>query len=264
MQQVLVRGKPFSKVVCGTNAFYGRSHFSEARDMEYRSRCDDDCIKSVIARCLEYGVNTVESSANERIIRIISELRREVRAPIHFIGSTRIDKTSAMRSHQQKFRFLIENRADICVVHSQFVDRPRATEEIRGLREFTERTHEAGLIAGVSTHRVSTVELCEAHDYGIDVYLFPLNLQGFVYPGYDGDESVADRVRIVQNTPKPFILMKILAAGRIPPSEGLQFALETAKPGDIVTLGLSSVEEAEESLSLALARLEGAAPAEPS
>jgi len=261
MQQVLVRGKPFSKVVCGTNAFYGRSHFSEARDIEYRSRCDDDCIKAVIAKCLEFGINAVESSANERIVAIISDLRRRVQTPIHFIGSTRVDKTSTMRSHQQKFRFLIQNRADICVVHSQFVDRQRATEEIRGLREFTQRTHEAGLIAGVSTHRVSTVELCEDRDYGIDVYLFPLNPQGFVYPGYDGDDSVADRVRVVQNTPKPFILMKTLAAGRIPPSEGLQFALESAKPNDIVTLGLSSVEEAEESLSLALAWLERAASA---
>jgi hypothetical protein len=262
MQQVLVKGKSFSKVVCGTNAFYGRSHFSEARDIEYRSRCDDDYIKMVIARCLEFGINAIESSANERIVGIIADLRQQVQTPIRFIGSTRVDKTSAMKSHQRKFRFLIENRADICIVHSQFVERQRATEEIRGLREFTQRTHEAGLIAGVSAHRVSTVQLCEDHDYGIDVYLFPLNPQGFVYPGYDGEDTVADRVRIVQNTPKPFILMKTLAAGRIPPNEGLQFALETAKPNDIVTLGLSSVEEVEESLSLALAWLEKAAPTE--
>jgi hypothetical protein len=258
MQQVLVQGKPFSKVVCGTNAFYGRSHFSTARDMEYRSRCDDDCIKRVIATCLEYGVNTVESSANERILAIISDLRQQVHAPIHFIGSTRVDKTSDMRSHQRKFRFLIEHRADICIVHSQFVERLRATDEIRGLREFVQRTHDAGLIAGVSAHRVSTVELCEQHDYGIDVYLFPLNIQGYVYPGYDGGESAAERVRLVQNTPKPFILMKTLAAGRIPPSEGLQFALEAARPTDLVSIGLSSVEEAEETLSLALGLVEGA------
>jgi hypothetical protein len=264
MEQVLIGGIPFSKIVCGTNAFYGRSHFSEARDIEYGARCDDECIKMILARCLEYGVNTVESSANERIVGIISDLRQQLQTPIHLIGSTRIDKTSAMRSHPQKLKFLIENRADICVVHSQFVDRKRATEEIRGLRDFMQRIHDAGLIAAVSTHYVSTVELCEDHDYGIDVYLFPLNLQGFVYAGYDGGESVAERVRIIQNTPKPFILMKTLAAGRIPPSEGLQFALENAKPSDIVTLGLSSVEEAEESLSLALAWLQRDAPAEPS
>lgn len=256
MRLVLVHGRSFSKVICGTNAFYGRSHFSEARDAEYRERCDDDRVREIIAKCLEFGINTVESSANERILRIICELRQRLQNPIRFIGSTRIDQTSTMRSHQQKLKFLMENRADICVVHAQFVDRQRATDEIRGLRELVERIHDAGMIAGVSTHHVSTVKLCEDHDYRIDVYLFPLNRQGFVYPGYEGTDSVADRIRIVQDTPKPFILMKTLAAGRIAPSEGLQFALENAKPGDMVTLGLSSVQEAEESLSLAQAWME--------
>jgi hypothetical protein len=161
-----------------------------------------------------------------------------------------------MRSHQQKLRFLIENRADICVIHAQFVDRPRATEEIRGLRQFVQRIHDAGLIAGISTHRVSTVKLCEDHDYGIDVYLFPLNMTGFVYPGYEGSDSVAERIRIIQSTPKTFILMKTLGAGRIPPTEGLRFVLENSKPSDIITLGLGSVEEAEESLSFVQEYLE--------
>ena len=153
-----------------------------------------------------------------------------------------------MKSHQEKFRFLIENRADICVIHSQFVDRPRRTAEIKGLERFVQKIHDAGLIAGISTHRISTVELCENQEYGIDVYLFPLNMTGFVYPGYDGKETIAERIRIIQDTPKPFILMKTLGAGRIPPIEGLQFVLENRKPSDIITLGLGSIEEAEESL----------------
>jgi hypothetical protein len=186
VKSVLIQGRLFSKVVCGTNAFHGRSHFSEARDFEYRTRCDDKYIKRVITTCLGFGVNTVESSASERIHEIISDLRLTSQTPIHFIGSTRIDKTSPMRSHQEKLDFLIENRADMCVIHSQFVDRPRATEEIRGLRPFVQRIHDAGLIAGISTHSVSTVELCEGQDYEIDVYLFPLNITGFVYSEYEG------------------------------------------------------------------------------
>jgi hypothetical protein len=163
-----------------------------------------------------------------------------------------------MKSHQKKFKFLIDNKADICVIHAQFVDRPRATEEIRGLRQFVQRIHDAGLIAGISTHKVSTVELCEDHDYGIDVYLFPLNMTGFVYPGYDGNDSVTERIRIIQSTPKSFILMKTLGAGRIPPIEGLQFVLESSKKSDIITLGLGSVEEAEESLGFIQEYLERA------
>jgi hypothetical protein len=248
MESVAVCGKRFSKVVCGTNAFYGRSHFSDARDREYSSRCGDDYIREVIRKCLAFGVNAVESSASERIQKIIAELRDQSDTPVHFIGSTRVDDTSEMKTHQAKFRYLIERDADICVLHSQFVDRPRRSEEIRGLRESVQKIHDAGLIAGISTHQVSTVELCEAQQYGVDVYLFPLNLTGFVYPGYEGRDTVAERVRTVLSTPKPFLLMKVLGAGRIPPDEGLQFALENSKPSDAITLGLSSVAEAEESL----------------
>ena len=163
-----------------------------------------------------------------------------------------------MKSHQEKFKFLIENRSDICVIHSQFVDRPRKTEEIKGLKRLIQKIHEAGLIAGISTHRNSTIELCEKQEYGVDVYLFPLNETGFVYPGYDGNESVVERIRIIQNTPKPFILMKTLGAGRIPPIDGLQFALENCKSSDIITLGLGSMGEVEESLSFVQEYLEKA------
>lgn len=249
MKNISIKGKHFSKVVCGTNAFYGNSHFSEARDIEYRTRYEDEYIKKVIAICLDFGVNAIESSANERIYQIISDLRQHFQTSIHFIGNTRIDNTSQMKSHQKKFKFLITNKADICVIHSQFVDRPRKTDEIKGLRQFVQQIHDAGLIAGISTHKVATIELCENHDYGIDVYLFPLNMTGFVYPGYNGTESVNERIEIIQSTPKPFILMKTLGAGRIPPIEGLQFVLENSKQSDIITLGLGSIEEAEESLA---------------
>ena len=248
MKQISIKGKYFSKVVCGTNPCYGRTHFSKARDIEYRNRYDDEYIKKVITRCLEFGVNAVESSANERIHQILSDLRESYGTPIHFIGSTRIDATSQMKSHQEKLKFLIENEADICLIHSQFVDRQRKSREIKGLKRFVQKIHNAGLIAGISTHKASTIELCEKNDYGIDTYQFPLNKTGFVYPGYEGNESVGERIRIIQSTPKPFILMKTLGAGRISPTEGLRFILENSKESDIITIGFGSIEEVEESL----------------
>ena len=258
MEKISIGGILFSKVVCGTNAFYGRSHFSKARDNEYSTRCDDEYIKSMLIRCMDFGVNAIETSANERIRQIVMELRAQYQRPLYLIENTRVDKTSEMKSHQEKFKFLIENRSDICVIHSQFVDRPRKTEEIKGLKRLIQKIHEAGLITGISTHRNSTIELCEKQEYGVDVYLFPLNETGFVYPGYDGNESVAERIRIIQNTPKPFILMKTLGAGRIPPIDGLQFALENCKSSDIITLGLGSMGEVEESLSFVQEYLEKA------
>jgi hypothetical protein len=155
-----------------------------------------------------------------------------------------------MKSHQQKLSFLIENRAEICVVHSQYVDRSRKAGSLEGLAPLIEKIHEAGLLAGVSTHRVRTIELCETQRYGIDTYMFPLNMSGFVYPGYDGNESVQARVDVVRGVSKPFILIKALGAGRIPPKEGLQFLAENAKPNDLISLGLASEQEINESLDL--------------
>ncbi|MCK5116874.1 MAG: hypothetical protein KAR44_09760 [Candidatus Aegiribacteria sp.] len=251
MKQVTIGNLTFSKILCGTNAFWGHSHFSEARNTEYLRCFDDETIARTIRHCVDLGINTVESCANERIVSILSQLQEKISDPVHFVGSTRIDETSEMKSHQQKLSFLIENRAEICVIHAQYVDRPGKKDSIKGLGSLVEKIHDAGLLAGISSHRVETVELCEKQCYGIDTYLFPLNLSGFVYPGYKGSESVQERIDIVRDTPKPFILIKTLGAGRIPPDEGLQFIAENSKPGDLVSIGFGTEDEVSESVGVA-------------
>ncbi len=250
MKYIAIGNLSFSKVICGANPFYGHSNFSEARNAEYLDRFDDETIERTIQRCISLGINALESGTNERIISILSRLRERNPEPIHFVGSTRIDETSEIKSHQQKLSFLTENRADICVVHAQYVDRPRKKDSIGGLDRLIGKIHDAGLLAGISTHRVETVELCEKQGYGVDTYLFPLNLSGFVYPGYDGTESVHDRIDVVRGTPKPFILIKTLGAGRIPPDEGLLFIAENTKPNDLVSIGFGTEDEVSEAVEL--------------
>jgi len=250
MRQITIGNLSLSKLVCGTNPFYGHSHFSAARNAEYLRRFDDQMIERMIKRCISLGINTVESSANERVVSILARMRSQHAGPIHFVASTRIDETSGIKTHQQKLSFLIENRAEVCVVHAQYVDRPRKEDAIGGLPQLIDKIHTAGLLAGISTHRAETVALCERQGYGIDTYLFPLNLSGFVYPGYDGTESVQERISIVRDTPKPFILIKVLGAGRIPPDEGLQFVAENAKPTDLISIGFATEDEVSEAAEL--------------
>ena len=250
MKQVKIGNLSFSKVICGSNAFYGHSHFSEARDAEYSNRFNDQAVEQVIQHCLNLGINTVESCANERIIAILNRLGNDTAEPIQFVGSTRIDETSEMKSHQKKLSFLIDHKAAVCVIHAQYVDRPRKDDTIGGLARLIDKIHNAGLLAAISTHQVTTVELCERQNYGVDTYLFPLNLSGFVYPGYEGTETVQDRIKIIQETSKPFILIKTLGAGRIPPAEGLQFIAENSKFNDLISMGFGTIDEAEESIQL--------------
>ena len=247
MKKIKIGNKDYSKIIAGTNAFYGHSHFSAARDSEYKKRFSDDYIKNVLKLCISKGVNSVETCANERILNIINDIKKENN--INLIGTTRIDETSPMKNHQTKLRYLIKNDSDICIIHSQFVDRIGAGSEIKGLQSMVDEIHASGLLAGISTHRNSTIEICEKK-YDIDVYLYPMNMLGFVYPGYDGNETVKERLNLIKNTKKQFIVMKTLAAGRIPPKEGLEFVLDNIKDNDIITLGLGSLEETEESIEI--------------
>ena len=247
MKKIKIGKKEYSKIIAGTNAFYGHSHFSAARDSEYKKRFSDDYIKNVLKLCIAKGVNSIETCANERILNIITSIKKE--SKINVIGTTRIDETSPMKSHQMKLKYLINNGADICIIHSQFVDRLSSGSEIKGLQYMVDEIHAAGLLAGISAHKNSTIELCEKK-YDIDVYLYPMNMLGFVYPGYDGNETVKERLDLIKNTDKQFIVMKILAAGRIPPKEGLEFALDNIKDNDIITLGIGSLEEAQESIDI--------------
>jgi hypothetical protein len=240
-----------SRIICGSNPFNARSHFSAARDAEYAARFTDEAIERMLLRCLDLGLNAYENSASERAWDAVTRVRAAGRRTLHFIGSTRIDETSPMKSLEQKLRFLLEARADVCIIHAQYLEKRWRGDEIPGLERMLEEIHARGLLAGVSAHRIATVELCERKGYAIDTYLFPLNLTGFVYPGYDGGETPRQRADLVRAIPKPFILMKTLAAGRLPPSEGLQFVAESAKPGDLISIGVGSVEELEETVGLA-------------
>jgi len=152
--------------------------------------------------------------------------------------------------HLQIVRLLLENGADICIIHSQYIDRPNSGDEIKGLQSMIDKIHRAGLLAGISTHKNSTIELCEKK-YDLDVYLYPMNKLGFVYPGYEGNETVGERLELIKNTNKQFIIMKSLAAGRISPLDGLKFVLDNIKENDIISLGLGSIEEAMESIEIA-------------
>ena len=58
--------------------------------------------------------------------------------------------------------------------------------------------------------------------------------------------------RIVNKAQKPVMTIKPLAAGRLPPFQGLTFVWNTIRPQDMVTVGTSSPKEAAEVIEMSL------------
>jgi hypothetical protein len=250
LELIKIGNTEFSKIICGTNPFYAHSHFSEARDLEYKNKFSDAEIEKTIRHCFENGINTLESSANEKIFEISQRIKDQTDKNTNFIGTTRIDNTSSMKRHENKLSFLIAKRANICLIHSQYIERERKNDTINGIEKLLDEIHLAGLTTGISTHSNDIVELCEKKNYPVDVYMFPLNITGFIYPGYKGKETPKERSDLIQSISKPFIIIKTLGAGRIPPSEALDFIKHNSKKNDLISVGFASFDEVNETLKI--------------
>jgi hypothetical protein len=64
MKRVSLGGVEMSRLVCGSNAFNARSHFSEARDAEYAARFDDETAVGGAGPGADLGLDTYENSAS--------------------------------------------------------------------------------------------------------------------------------------------------------------------------------------------------------
>ena len=71
-------------------------------------------------------------------------------------------------------------------------------------------------MAGISTHRVDTVEVCERQGCGVDTYLFPLNPAGFVYPGYEEPIFTFPQSWLRVTTPERASVAIVPAIGSLP------------------------------------------------
>ena len=60
-----------SKIVCGTNPFFGFSHFTRSRDIWMQQYFTDERIREVIERLNDYGVNAILGGTAERTYEII-------------------------------------------------------------------------------------------------------------------------------------------------------------------------------------------------
>ena len=127
-----------------------------------------------------------------------------------------------------------------------------AEQRIAGMEEITEKIRSLGMIPGLSTHRPETVKVADAAGYDVATYIQLYNSFVFLLP-VETDWAA----RIINDTPKPVICIKPLAAGRILPPTGFNFVYNSIKPTDTVCIGLLSPEEAQEDIALVRSILTG-------
>lgn len=232
-----------SKVVCGTNPFFGYSHFTRARDLWMKEYFTDERIREVLERSNDLGVNAVLSGNNERLFAILRELGKEGRE-IHWIctpGGSTADEV------KEEVRWCADHDVRICMPHQMYTDHNLITsrDDLLGYDGIADMIRSLGMIPGLSTHRPETIPSMDRAGKDVETYVLPFNSIGFL----SGVEVEWVR-KVINDSPKPVIGIKPLAAGRVTPEIGLPFVLRSIKEIDAVAVGFSSVLEVEEDMEI--------------
>lgn len=246
-----IGGIEISRLVCGSNPFFGYSHFSHARDTWLKKYFTVDRIAEVLHACVEEGINAVVSGMEERMGQAIEKVREVTGVHVNWIctpGGMTLDECL------DGVRWCADHHVEICMPHPSYTDNNLLIAEtrIRGAERITELVRELGMVPGFSTHRPETVTVGDRAGYDIETYIQPYNPIGFLC-AVETDWAC----RIINGTPKPIICIKPLAAGRVLPPTGLGFVYNSVKPNDTVACGFMSPEEAQEDIGIARQILAG-------
>ena len=127
--------------------------------------------------------------------------------------------------------------------------------EITRLNDYTSMIREEGLIPGLSAHMPEIVRYCDEQGYDVETYIQIYNCMGFLM-----QVEVETVNQLIHKAKKPVMTIKPMAAGRTTPFVGLNFAWNTIREQDMVTLGCTNVEEALECIEYSRAALERRRP----
>ncbi len=246
-----IGGLQVSRLLCGTNPFFGFSHFSKARSTWLRRYFTEERILEVMRRSAELGVTGVVSGPQPEMPGLLHRLREETGLVMHWIATP---GKATSEETLPDIDWCAEAGAKICMLHPTFTDRHLHTvkQEITGVEGLLEHIRSRGMIPGLCTHRPETLRVATDAGYDVEVFILPFNVAGFLMPLETDWQG-----HVIRETPKPVICIKPLAAGRVMPPSGIPFVYRYCKTTDTVCIGMLSPEEVEEDVAIAAAALSG-------
>jgi hypothetical protein len=258
--RTIVGGVSLPRLIVGTNWFLGYSHTSLAKDNFIKALQTREHIAEVLAVFLDRGIDAVMAPLSQHLEEAIREA--EDRTGQHM---TRIltpsfnllpggDPASDPEAMLDQAKAL---GATFCLPHQCVTDAlvDRMHNVIRDIDRYTALIREREMVPGLSTHMPETVVIADKMEADVETYIQLYNAAGFLM------QVEADWVmRIIGNAKKPVMTIKPLAAGKLLPVVGLAFAWNTIRDQDMVVIGTTTADEAQEVIDLSLTLLERRLP----
>ncbi|MFO7947433.1 MAG: hypothetical protein R6V19_11550 [Armatimonadota bacterium] len=243
-----------SRLLCGTNSFFGHSHISEARNIFLRRHFTVERIVEVMAAMAEENINGTVSMQSQKMRDALDMLEDETGHNMHWIATPGGKDLAELK---EGIRQCADLGAAVCMPHTSYTDSHLHISEDRidGAGEICELIRDLGMIPGWSTHRPEVIGVTMRAGYDIATIIQPFNPIGFLC-AVETDWMA----RTINSFPGTIISIKPLAAGRILPPTGISFSYSHLDDRHTVCIGCMSPEEAKEDIALARACIEGTDP----
>ena len=241
-----------SKLLIGDNPIYGYSHFNQLLSQHQKAYHTPERVVATLKRAEEVGINGWQNSVTERSISDLQRYR-DAGGTMHYFclswSSVWYDEPDRV------FEDAKHNPFGMAPHGGGVAQRCLRENRLTLLQDILKRIRDTGALVGLSVHDPKLVHIAEDEGWDIDYYMTALyNLHGGTEKfrekfGYDplgevyAREDRDEMCKAIQRTDKPCILFKVLAAGRTIGSqqqirEEIKFAIEHAKPIDVLLLGM--------------------------
>jgi len=255
-----------SRLVCGANPFNGGSHLSVFFNRRLREYYTPERILRTLRRCEEVGINCFQSGHKNLDLyrRYIDE-----GGQMYFLSIEAGDNAPLGQ---------LKQAGCIGVAHhGEVTDRLLKSGQFDKIGDFLKRVHDAGMLAGISTHMPRAVYEAESRDWEIDYYMTCVyerhrsaedlqKLLGHVPIPVGEVYLMSDPPRMfraIQSTKRPCLAFKILAAGRLSDrrpwvEQAFRDTFAAIKPSDGVIVGMYDEYSDQPADNAALVRKYGA------
>lgn len=241
-----------SRMVLGTNPFYGYSHYSPNLDRSMRDWFTPDRICEVIRRATTYGINAFNMV---NIGRAPQDFRKflDEGGKMHLVAQIVGDPTPVWKD----FRPLAMYN------QGEQVDKAFLAGNMEPVKEWCKKARDLGTIVGVGTHRPDVIAYVEEKGWDVDFYAGCLynrtrtmdewkkvlngELQEMARETYLKSDP-ARMYAVMKQTKKPCFAFKVLAAGRINDDsveQAFRTAFENLKPSDGIFVGMWPLQKDE-------------------
>lgn len=232
MPTIKLGGLEVSRLILGSNPFWGVSHKSPALDEEMKRFYTDERITAVLEEAGACGITAVVSPPEPRWLELWPK----------YLSKGGKLKLWIAQCHDGPDKIVAEiEQAGKGGAHAAFIQGGRADEAFEkgnfdALRSWVEKIKSFGIPAGVAAHLPQVHPELERRKFPTDFYYqcFYTVSKGATYRS----EERAKAIETIRQIEKPVVAYKILAAGRLTAEEGFEFAFSHIRRKDGVCVGI--------------------------